>query len=99
MRIYLEVTQSGKSLGRFPTENLSRAEAIDQQGGTTATIGVRQHVESLQAGGVGEVGVVGMGGEREAGICCVLEGEIRGKLPEGSCERYGLRGRYRIGAD
>lgn len=57
-------------------------EAVDEQRGTAVAIGVREKVEGLQAGGVGEICVIGVGGEGEVGVSGVFHGEVGGEVVE-----------------
>ena len=43
------------------------------------------YVQSLQASGFGEVGVVCVRFEEFGGVCCVFEGEVGGEIVETAC--------------
>jgi hypothetical protein len=45
-------------------------------------------VERLQACRVGEVGVVGVGLERDVGVCCVCAGQVGGEVVEAAVVRF-----------
>ena len=60
---YLDPAQGGVGFWRLETERRGCVEAVDQEGGSAGAVGVREEVEGLKAGGVGEVCRVGVGAE------------------------------------
>ena len=80
----------GQNLVRFRIggEEVGGSEkAVDEHGLAAAAVGVGEAVEHLQAAGVGEVGGVGVAGERERGVGCVGGVGDRGEIPEGAVVR------------
>lgn len=63
-------------LGVFVAEEGGGFEAVDEEGGAAGAVGVGEQVEGLEAGGVAEVGVVGVGVEGEGGVGGVFGGEV-----------------------
>jgi hypothetical protein len=67
-------------------------EAVDEEGRAAFAVGVREQVECLQACGVGEVGIVGVGFECNVGVCGVLGREVRCELVEAAVVRVAEEG-------
>jgi hypothetical protein len=67
-------------------------EAVDEEGRAAFAVGVREQVECLQACGVGEVGIVGVGFECNVGVCGVLGREVRCELIEAAVVRVAEEG-------
>lgn len=53
---------------------------------------MREQVEGLEAGWVGEVGCVGVGWEGEVGVGCVSHGEVGGEVVEAAVVGYADEG-------
>lgn len=60
----------------FFEESLGGFEAVDEEGRAAFAFGVREEVEHLEAGRIGEVGCVGVGWEGEVGVGCVFHCEV-----------------------
>ena len=78
MRVDLQGAEIVEGVGALGAQDGGGAEAVDEQGGAAGAVGVREHVEGLEAGWVGEVGVVGVCCEGEGCVGCVFEGEVGG---------------------
>lgn len=61
---------------RFFAQCSSGVEAVDEERSATFTVGVREEMEHLQAGWVGEIGRVGVGWEGEVGVGGIFHGEV-----------------------
>ena len=68
----LDPAQGGVGVWRIETERRGRFEAVDQEGGSAGAVGVREEVEGLEAGGVGEVCRVGVGSQCQGGVGAVF---------------------------
>ena len=69
---YLDPAQGGVCVWGLETERRGRFEAVDQEGGSARAVGVREEVEGLKAGWVGEVCRVGVGTQCQRGVGAVF---------------------------